>query len=108
MGILSATYVQSIRRAAHPVTGPDDYNALLDRIGSARFVLIGEASHGTHEFYEQRAEITKRLIEEKQFTAIAVEALSAGNGKGEPLLKRDSAANPTRSFTLTALAPSSP
>jgi erythromycin esterase-like protein len=37
-------------------------------------VLIGEASHGTHEFYQQRAEITKRLIREKGFTAVAVEA----------------------------------
>lgn len=69
------TYVQSIDDAAHPLTGaPHDYNPLLDRIGDARFVLIGEASHGTHEFYQQRAEITKRLIEEKQFTAVAVEA----------------------------------
>jgi erythromycin esterase-like protein len=46
----------------------------MDLIGDARFVLIGEASHGTHEFYEQRAEITKRLIQEKGFTAVAVEA----------------------------------
>ncbi len=43
-------------------------------IGDARFVLIGEASHGTHEFYRERARITKRLIEEKAFTAVAVEA----------------------------------
>lgn len=43
-------------------------------IGNARFVLIGEASHGTHEFYKCRAEITKRLIAEKGFAAIAVEA----------------------------------
>jgi erythromycin esterase-like protein len=50
------------------------YDALLDRIGDARFVLIGEASHGTHEFYGDRAAITKRLIEEKGFTAVAVEA----------------------------------
>jgi erythromycin esterase-like protein len=46
----------------------------MDLIGDARFVLIGEASHGTHEFYQQRAEITKRLIQEKGFTAVAVEA----------------------------------
>ena len=46
----------------------------MDLIGDARFVLIGEASHGTHEFYRERAEITKRLIEEKGFTAVAVEA----------------------------------
>ena len=39
----------------------------MDRIGEARFVLLGEASHGTHEFYRERAEITKRLIAEKGF-----------------------------------------
>lgn len=50
---------------------PDEIPAL---VGDARFVLIGEASHGTHEFYNYRAEITKRLIEEKDFCAVAVEA----------------------------------
>jgi erythromycin esterase-like protein len=43
-------------------------------IGDARFVLLGEASHGTHEFYRERAQITKRLIKEKGFTAVAAEA----------------------------------
>jgi erythromycin esterase-like protein len=47
---------------------------ILELVGQARFVLIGEASHGTHEFYKCRAEITKRLIEEKNFSAVAVEA----------------------------------
>ncbi len=50
---------------------PDEILAL---VGDARFVLIGEASHGTHEFYKYRAEITKRLIREKGFSAVAVEA----------------------------------
>ncbi|MEN3366944.1 MAG: hypothetical protein V7606_4218 [Burkholderiales bacterium] len=54
--------------------GPDDYDPLLELIGDARFVLLGEASHGTHEFYRERAEITKRLITEKGYTAVAVEA----------------------------------
>jgi erythromycin esterase-like protein len=64
-----------VRDAAHPLTGSEtDYDHLLDFIGSARFVLLGEASHGTHEFYRERAQITKRLIREKGFTAIAVEA----------------------------------
>ena len=40
-----------------------DYDALINAIGTSRFVLIGEASHGTHEFYEERARITKRLLE---------------------------------------------
>jgi predicted phosphoribosyltransferase len=47
---------------------------LDDLIGDARIVLIGESSHGTHEFYEARAEITKWLIEEKGFNAVAAEA----------------------------------
>src|SRR5690349_12046360 len=51
-----------------------DYDPLLEFIGDARFVLIGEASHGTHEFYCERAQITKRLIAEKGFAAVAVEA----------------------------------
>ncbi|HEV8256378.1 MAG TPA: erythromycin esterase family protein [Casimicrobiaceae bacterium] len=60
---------------AHPLTGAkEDYDPLLEFIGDARFVLLGEASHGTHEFYRERAQITKRLITEKGFTAIAVEA----------------------------------
>ncbi|MEA2303857.1 MAG: hypothetical protein QOH43_1137 [Solirubrobacteraceae bacterium] len=57
------------------LTGSDrDYDPLLQRAAAARHVLIGEASHGTHEFYRERAEITKRLITEQGFTAVAVEA----------------------------------
>src|SRR5436190_3756724 len=64
-----------VRRAAVPLAGAaQDYDALLDLIGDARLVLIGEGSHGTHEFYNERAQITKRLIREKGFTAVAVEA----------------------------------
>lgn len=51
-----------------------DYDELLTLVGDAHFVLIGEASHGTHEFYRQRALITERLIGEKGFHAVAVEA----------------------------------
>ena len=64
-----------IREAAHPLTGSGgDYDSLLEMIGDARFVLLGEASHGTHEFYRERAKITQRLIREKGFHAVAVEA----------------------------------
>ena len=64
-----------IREAAQPLTGsPKDYDPLLDLIGEARFLLLGEASHGTHEFYRERAQITKRLIKEKGFMAVVVEA----------------------------------
>jgi len=70
-----ATLVRSLREAAHRLAGSaKDYDPLLALIGDARFVLLGEASHGTHEFYDQRAQITKRLIVEKGFTAVAVEA----------------------------------
>jgi erythromycin esterase-like protein len=51
-----------------------DFGPLLRDIGDAAFVLIGEASHGTHEFYRIRADITKQLIEEHGFQAVAVEA----------------------------------
>jgi erythromycin esterase-like protein len=64
-----------VRHAAHPLNGAaTDYDPLLGLIGEARYVLIGEASHGTHEFYRTRAEITQRLILEKGFTAVAVDA----------------------------------
>jgi erythromycin esterase-like protein len=64
-----------IREAAHPLTGSQtDYDPLLEFIGDSRLVLLGEASHGTHEFYRERGRITKRLILEKGFTGIAVEA----------------------------------
>src|SRR5918996_488280 len=64
-----------IDAAARPVEGgAHDYDSLLKFIGEARFCLLGEATHGTYEFYRERAEITKRLIKERGFTAIAVEA----------------------------------
>ena len=62
------------RVTACPLTGATkDYDRLLSRIGDAGFVLIGEGSHGTHDFYHERARITERLIHEKGFTAVAVE-----------------------------------
>ena len=64
-----------LRNAAHELTGSvQDYDPLLELIGEARYVLLGEATHGTHEFYKARAEITKRLIKEKGFTVVAWEA----------------------------------
>jgi erythromycin esterase-like protein len=65
----------TVRDAAHPITGnADDYDLLLELIGDAHVVLLGEASHGTHEFYRERARITRRLIAEEGFAAVAVEA----------------------------------
>src|SRR5919202_6132870 len=64
-----------VREAAHTLADEArDYDPLLNLVGAARFCLLGEATHGTEEFYRERAEITKRLIKEKGFTAIAVEA----------------------------------
>lgn len=64
-----------IRHAAHPIgQAITDYQPLMAAIGDARLVLLGEASHGTHEFYRERARITEQLIMEKGFNAIAVEA----------------------------------
>lgn len=56
-----------------PLENAEDLDPLLERIGDSRYVLLGEASHGTHEYYTWRAEISKRLIEEKGFSFIAVE-----------------------------------
>lgn len=71
----SADPVIAIRRHAIRLTdGLRDYDALLDAVGDARIVMIGEATHGTHEFYRERALITRRLIEEKGFSGVAVEA----------------------------------
>jgi len=64
-----------LQQAVHPLHGVQtDYDPLMDLIGDAHVVLLGEASHGTREFYRERAQITKRLIQEKGFTAVAVEA----------------------------------
>ena len=71
----AGTSRDALRHFTRPLAGmSSDFDPLLARIGSAHFVLIGEASHGTHEFYRIRAEITKRLIREKGFSAVAVEA----------------------------------
>ncbi|HER40390.1 MAG TPA: erythromycin esterase family protein, partial [Salinimicrobium catena] len=50
-----------------PLENSEDLDPLIHRIGNAKYVLLGEASHGTHEYYTWRAEISKRLIEEKGF-----------------------------------------
>ena len=75
MNATETILIDLVRDAALPLTGSArDYDPLLELIGDARYVLLGEASHGTHEFYRERAQITKRLIAEKRFTAVAVEA----------------------------------
>jgi erythromycin esterase-like protein len=72
---LAPALMDGVRSAALPLTGAtSDLDALVEGIGQARFVLLGEATHGTHEFYAVRAAITRRLIAEHGFTAVAVEA----------------------------------
>lgn len=67
-------YAAAIRAAVHPLHGArDDYDHLLELVGGARVVLLGEATHGTQEFYRERARITSRLISELEFDAVAVE-----------------------------------
>ena len=63
-----------LQRAAHPFRHTRSDDALLELVGNRRFVLLREASHGTHEFYDHRARIPQRLIREKGFHAVAVEA----------------------------------
>jgi erythromycin esterase-like protein len=66
-----------LREAAVPLSGTDgaaaDVSAIVERIGEARVVLLGEASHGTHDFYATRAAITRRLIETRGFRAVTIE-----------------------------------
>lgn len=72
----SSPDVAVLRAAAEPLAAIDDpeFAAAFDRFGSHRVVLLGEASHGTSEFYHARAAITRRLIEEHGFSIVAVEA----------------------------------
>jgi erythromycin esterase-like protein len=72
---VSRAELDAIRHAAvwfEPTT--DGLDPLLESIGDARLVLIGEASHGTHEFYRIRAELTKALVARSGFNLVAVEA----------------------------------
>jgi erythromycin esterase-like protein len=65
--------LQSLRTLAQPLRHPDHLNPLLDAIGDARLVLLGEASHGTREFYAWRNRLSRRLIRERGFAFIAIE-----------------------------------
>src|SRR5690606_25034937 len=71
-----AALVALLRREAEPLPVLDDpdFARAFDRYGDARVVLIGEASHGTSEFYRARAAISRRLIEHHGFSIVAVEA----------------------------------
>lgn len=65
--------IENIKKSSYVLQHQTDLSPLFDRIGNARIVMLGEASHGTHEFYTWRSYITQRLIAEKEFDFIAVE-----------------------------------
>lgn len=70
----SAAAAATVAKAVERLDGgASQYDSLLELVADARFVLIGEASHGTHEFYAERAAITRRLIDEKEFGAVCIE-----------------------------------
>lgn len=65
--------VELLNSSAYPLENSDDLDPLMALIGDAKYVMLGEASHGTHEYYTWRAKITQRLIKEKNFSFVAVE-----------------------------------
>jgi len=58
----SRELIRETRNLARPLRDPADLDPLLERVGDARVVLLGEASHGTREFYTWRTAISRRLI----------------------------------------------
>jgi erythromycin esterase-like protein len=69
----SAALAAAIGESASALRSPADLDPILDQIGDSKYVLIGEASHGTSDFYRWRAELSKRLIAERGFSFVAVE-----------------------------------
>ena len=65
--------IELIRKKSHKISGKKDLDQLVEKIGDARVVMLGEASHGTHEFYTWRTYISQQLIKKKGFDFIAVE-----------------------------------
>ena len=63
----------AIRAAAVPLTDATGVDGILGVLGDASLVLLGEATHGSHEFYAWRARITRALIEDRGFSAVAIE-----------------------------------
>ncbi|SHN08285.1 erythromycin esterase family protein [Flavobacterium xinjiangense] len=69
----SSEIIELLKKTATPLENLADLDPLMDYIGEAKYVLLGEASHGTHEYYTWRAKITQRLIKEKGFSFVGVE-----------------------------------
>ncbi|MFT3776008.1 MAG: erythromycin esterase family protein [Minicystis sp.] len=72
-GVAPPELLSAIRSRALPLRAPDALDPVLERAGAARCVLLGEASHGTHEFYTVRADLSRRLVREHGASFIAVE-----------------------------------
>ena len=68
------TLHDAIQAALSPLTGTDDMRVAVDFVGDAELALLGESSHGTHEFYASRANITRQLVVESGFRGVVVEA----------------------------------
>src|SRR4051812_36659360 len=67
--------VGAVREAATALPGhPQDYDPLIAAVGEARFVLLGESTHGTKDYYEERGRIAERLVAERGFGAVVIEA----------------------------------
>lgn len=62
--------IPKIARIVRPIHGEDEIEQILDLVAPARIVLIGEASHGTHEFYDLRASFTRKSIGGRGFAAV--------------------------------------
>lgn len=73
-GDVDKALIKAIDKYAYTIKGFNDYDIIIKEAQDKQFVLIGEASHGTKEFYRTRAEITKRLVTELGFDAVAIEA----------------------------------
>ena len=70
---MEPTLEKAVKKYAIPFETNKDLSVIIEEIADAKIVLLGEASHGTSEFYSVRAALSKKLIEEKGFTIIAVE-----------------------------------
>ena len=68
-----AGLLRALGSVSHPLASDADLDPLIDRVGDAKVVLLGEASHGTAEYYSWRQRISERLIRERGFDFIAVE-----------------------------------
>ncbi|TCP52120.1 erythromycin esterase-like protein [Tumebacillus sp. BK434] len=98
----SETIVAQIEKNAIRLSTPDDLDLLIEAAGDAKYVLLGEASHGTSEFYTWRAELSKRLISEKGFNFIAVEGDWPSCYSLNRYLKHDPGAEPTPRAAMQA------